>query len=627
MFDGCIGPTIKESIAKIRSKAVSEGFGIKQAKKKQTKNGWTFTYRCECSMTYKSQKVEGKKTRKEKPTKKCNCPFKMSIKGSDNDHHISVDNPSHNHPLNQAPFAWNSSRLKSDKMIEELQEHFNARTKPKQLELLWSTRAQSDRIRPKDYQNYIAKLKKSKEKDRTPLEIISELAVERGWSTEPYRLGDLLLSLFFISPKGKEYLQTNGSFLSLDATYKTNRHNYHLLQITGLAPTGQPIPIAYSFLSNENVDQFGFALRQLKKHVTQDPLCVITDKDAALRSALRTVFPHTKLFLCRWHALNSIYVKARDFFDHETSEEIKGMCANIMHAESIEKCEKAYAEVRERFQDQEDFILYLHEHWWKIRETVCQYSMRHNRLFGKTTTGLTEGSHAALKAFLGTGRFKLDTLFHMIHRHDEIVYNRVRDREVRDAVSIPPSIRSQTLFSEVVHVVSSTSLTLLKEELEMVGECDHHLRLSFGLPCRCELRTLLSKGASIHLDLLDKHWRLHNHSPTSEETLSTPVLTDLSSVFDNIRSVVVTSPEDEQQIILAQLHKYVDELPSVPSLLEPEKGKRHSKKRIPSSFEVRRSQRIVSSVSSSQLVISLRHPEKKKAQKASKPVEKASTTK
>ncbi|KAK2941700.1 putative MULE transposase domain containing protein [Blattamonas nauphoetae] len=139
---------------------------------------------------------------------------------------------------------------------------------------------------------------------------------------------------------GKENQRTNGSFLSLDATYKINCHNNKLLQFTGLAPTYQPIPITYSFLSNENVDQFSFGLRQLRKHVAQDPLCVTTDKDAALRSSLRTVFPHTKLFLCRWHALNSIYGKARDFYDHETSEDIKEMCGKWMHADTIEKCEK-----------------------------------------------------------------------------------------------------------------------------------------------------------------------------------------------------------------------------------------------------------------------------------------------
>ncbi|KAK2947001.1 hypothetical protein BLNAU_18087 [Blattamonas nauphoetae] len=69
--------------------------------------------------------------------------------------------------------------------------------------------------------------------------------------------------------------------------------------------------------TSKTASQYRNALSELKKVVLTDPAVSITDKDARIRSAIQSVFPSTQRRLCSWHAAESVFTKARSFYQLE----------------------------------------------------------------------------------------------------------------------------------------------------------------------------------------------------------------------------------------------------------------------------------------------------------------------
>jgi hypothetical protein len=101
----------------------------------------------------------------------------------------------------------------------------------------------------------------------------------------------------------------------MDCTYKTNQYGLPLLDIVGLASTGQTCYIAFAFVQDEKEDSYEIILRCLAEaYDSLDlayPRTILTDKERALIKAIKTVFPGTKTISCIWHIEMNLLKKAR----------------------------------------------------------------------------------------------------------------------------------------------------------------------------------------------------------------------------------------------------------------------------------------------------------------------------
>ena len=78
--------------------------------------------------------------------------------------------------------------------------------------------------------------------------------------------------------------------LGLDNTYKTNRFNMYLFQITGVTNQGSVANFAFSLINTEKEEGYQWLclhLEELRQQVgAPAPLVVITDKETALKNVL-----------------------------------------------------------------------------------------------------------------------------------------------------------------------------------------------------------------------------------------------------------------------------------------------------------------------------------------------------
>jgi hypothetical protein len=102
-------------------------------------------------------------------------------------------------------------------------------------------------------------------------------------------------------------------------TYKTNRYQLPLLHVIGQAASNRSFSIAFCFLACEDAESYLWAINNLKKHIWR-PQCIpkvfITNRDAALRSALAEVFRDSQANLCTWHLNKNITTHCKKYFAH-----------------------------------------------------------------------------------------------------------------------------------------------------------------------------------------------------------------------------------------------------------------------------------------------------------------------
>jgi MULE transposase domain len=81
------------------------------------------------------------------------------------------------------------------------------------------------------------------------------------------------------------------------------------LHIVGVSNTNQHFKLAYYFLPGKTEPNYNFAIQHLyllyaRYHVK--PKAIVTDKEQALKNALRTYFPGVPQLLCLWHVAKNV---------------------------------------------------------------------------------------------------------------------------------------------------------------------------------------------------------------------------------------------------------------------------------------------------------------------------------
>jgi hypothetical protein len=98
-----------------------------------------------------------------------------------------------------------------------------------------------------------------------------------------------------------------GDVLTFDATYSTNQYNMKFAPFTGVNHNLQSVFFGGAFLVNEKIESYEWLFQTfLLAMGGKAPRLVITDEDASMKVAIRTVFPDSVHRFCMWHIMEKM---------------------------------------------------------------------------------------------------------------------------------------------------------------------------------------------------------------------------------------------------------------------------------------------------------------------------------
>nr|XP_051201792.1 protein FAR1-RELATED SEQUENCE 5-like [Lolium perenne] len=185
--------------------------------------------------------------------------------------------------------------------------------------------------------------------------------------------------------------------LSFDTTYMTNMYGMPFAPFVGINRYGQTIQLGCGFLRNENVESFVWLFEEfLEAMGGVQPQNIITDQDAAMRTAILETFPDCCHRNCRWHIMQNAQPVLGNFMSKH--EDLRNELNEIIdYSMSVEEFEGRWADMIAKHNVADNTHL---SDLYRIRRTfVPAYFM--DRFFPfLQTTARSEGFNAVLKRYI-----------------------------------------------------------------------------------------------------------------------------------------------------------------------------------------------------------------------------------
>ncbi|CAN0468273.1 unnamed protein product [Laminaria digitata] len=112
-----------------------------------------------------------------------------------------------------------------------------------------------------------------------------------------------------------------GHLVIQDNTCLTNKYDFKLMLFIGVGSENKSVVLAQGFFSDEQTifTSSAFVLRTLRRVAHERPeTVIITDADAAMKSAVAAHLPNTVHLHCLWHIIN-VKKKCQGALGHKTS--------------------------------------------------------------------------------------------------------------------------------------------------------------------------------------------------------------------------------------------------------------------------------------------------------------------
>ncbi|PNT76230.1 hypothetical protein BRADI_1g46084v3 [Brachypodium distachyon] len=118
-------------------------------------------------------------------------------------------------------------------------------------------------------------------------------------------------NIFWSDGYSRELYKDCGDLVSFDTTYRTNRYNLPFAPIVGITSHGDNCLFGCAFLQNEIAKTFIWLFETLLECMGgKELVSIITDQDAAMRTAIKQVFPRTNHRNCLFHIMKKAQEKA-----------------------------------------------------------------------------------------------------------------------------------------------------------------------------------------------------------------------------------------------------------------------------------------------------------------------------
>lgn len=474
-------------------------------------------------------RMDMKKGRRSKGTKKCNCPFKLrGLSCAGDKWKVEVTCGLHNHPLGETTSGHSyAGRLKDDeqKIVEDL---IKSGVKPKEVLTTLKQRNKENKSTMATVYNAQKKFKGCEAEGTSTMQQVMKLLGENDyveWHTRDPQTNEVL-DLFWAHPDSMKLAKCFPSVLMLDSSYKTNRFRHVILEIVGVACTAKTFCVGFAFLTDEKEENYSWALYRLKDvfDPSQLPTIFVTEREIALIDAIHRVFPGTIHLLCTWHITKNVSSNCKKLF--QTSEEWV-----VFEHEWIEivcSCtETEYADRWIAFENKwktsvPQCLQYIRDTWlpWKER-FVCAWTDKVKH-FGNTIVAQAEVGYSRIEKYIGSSQKNFTILWHALHHMiigeitavtESLQYSLIRFTRVHRL----PALR------DLKGYISHHALGLILEETKRsrnIGidkmTCGCVLRGTHGLPCAHEILDYDRQGVTIPLSACDSHWRKLFIVPTPE---------------------------------------------------------------------------------------------------------------
>ncbi|XP_021763759.1 protein FAR1-RELATED SEQUENCE 5-like [Chenopodium quinoa] len=143
-----------------------------------------------------------------------------------------------------------------------------------------------------------------------------------------------LCRALWADPLCKKSYALFSDMVSFDTTYQTNRYNMVFTPFTGVDHHKNCINFAAGFIAKEDIVSFEWLFRSfLKAMGGNEPNCMITYQDQAMKIAIRSVFKKTEHQFCMWHIMKKLLDKVEKSIMQEETGFLKKLCACVWHLE------------------------------------------------------------------------------------------------------------------------------------------------------------------------------------------------------------------------------------------------------------------------------------------------------
>ncbi|KMZ76176.1 hypothetical protein ZOSMA_105G00030 [Zostera marina] len=391
-----------------------------------------------------------------------------------------------------------------------------------------------------------------------------------------------LKQLFWADPKCIEEYKQYGEAITFDTTYNTNKYKLIIGIFCGVNNHMRTVLFANGFLSNESTESFIWLFSEFKKCMGNYPKTIITDQDAAMKTAISSEFPTTFHRLCKWHITHKMCDKVGTVYRNKDEMERFNKILNT--SENINEFEKNWSSWATDNKLTENKWL---KDMYTIRESWCPIYMTNHFFGGMQSTQRSEGMNSLVKLNVK----RSSTLFEFVCSLEVVLNaqrNKLEELNHRD-MDAPPLLITQLQIEKCLLYIYTTEVFLLYQQqvqksvcyyirglpnepnihivvgiytqiqsakitcndLEDTPSCSCHLFSSKAIPCRHIICFLTTTGrTSLPNDLICDRWKkTENKSQTRAEGIQKPVGTALASIFNRCARLIGNNVKIEDEII------------------------------------------------------------------------------
>lgn len=226
-----------------------------------------------------------------------------------------------------------------------------------------------------------------------------------------------LQHLFWCDGVGRSDYSVFGDVLAFDATYRKNKYMCPLVVFSGVNHHNMSTVFASAIVGNETEETYVWLLEQFLEAMDgKTPVSVITDGDAAMRNAIRRVFPNAHHRLCAWHLIRNATSNVKN--PNFVSKFKQCMLGDVDIVEFNRLWDKL---VTDFGLEQNTWVLDLYQ---KRRMWATAY-IRGNFFAGFRTTSRCEGLHSEFGKYVNCKNNLVDFLQHYFRWMDYMRYREV----------------------------------------------------------------------------------------------------------------------------------------------------------------------------------------------------------
>ncbi|KAG5747772.1 hypothetical protein H9Q70_009557 [Fusarium xylarioides] len=367
--------------------------------------------------------------------------------------------------------------------------------------------------------------------------------------------------IFWIYKKSIDKWKRNLDLLVMDNTYKVNRFNMPLLQITRITALHTNFSVAFGVAAKEDEEAFTWLLEQLdnvrQQHQIPHPRVIVSDFDDAFKSAVRRVFYTSQQQLCLWHMKKNVNlhisqkwlhyappvipisageaINASQQQGHASDNAFSASSAPALPSASQILSDTLCSHIKRRFEDSRDGI---EAAFIEMCEATTEADF--NRVWGdlqrdfayQHASQRTESSHRDLKVYLANR-------FCDLYELNVQIRAMIRDREQHYAVEFEKQLSKRREPYEaydqmrlLIHRVSYIAMDHLVEQIELakraldprddfqLSRCTKAFTAQWGLPCCHKIFLLVQEGGFLQLKDLSYHWWLKADTPEQQQKLN-----------------------------------------------------------------------------------------------------------